>query len=217
VNHPINWRDIDKVVRPHQLKYRVDLPEGRKGGWSVERFTVPKPDKVSFQEFMLCLHYEAQGRSVPPGTYTRLMRSRNGSQQRDVIMSDTPAEITDHIEFLNMLPLLGGRVLVHGLGLGMAIKAALAVESVTHIDVVEIDRDLIDLVGPHYEDERLTIHHGDALKFKWPTGSRWDLVWHDIWDSIDSDNIRDMKWLHRSFGHRCRWQGSWARCYVDEN
>jgi hypothetical protein len=62
---------------------------------------------------------------------------------------------------------------------------------------------------------RLTIHHGDALTYKWPVGTRWTVAWHDIWDTICEDNLPDMNRLHRRFGRRVDWQGSWCRDLIE--
>jgi hypothetical protein len=51
----------------------------------------------------------------------------------------------------------------------------------------------------------------DALTMKWPPHTRWNIAWHDIWPSISRDNLPEMKYLHRSYGHRVLWQGSWSR------
>jgi hypothetical protein len=187
---------------------KVGLPEAANGEWSIEKFTVPKLADASLVERIAMLRHELTGRPVTPGDYTRLLHGD------EIIMSDTPAEIEDHRAFLNVLEITGGRVLVNGLGLGMAIKAALEV-GVSHVDVVEIDPTLIALVAPCYDDPRVTIHEGDALTFKWAENTTWDVVWHDIWPTICDDNLPEMKRLHRMYGHRCKWQGSWGRDFLE--
>lgn len=57
---------------------------------------------------------------------------------------------------------------------------------------------------------------GDGmLTIKWPTGTYWDVAWYDIWPEITSDNLEGMKRLHRSYGRRVGWQGSWARSLIE--
>ncbi len=72
---------------------------------------------------------------------------------------------------------------------------------------------MIALCGPAFDQygPRLTIHEDDALTRKWPTGTRWTVVWHDIWRDICTDNLPEMARLHRSFGRRCDWQDSWSK------
>ena len=89
------------------------------------------------------------------------------------------------------------------------VKALLSKQSVTHIDVVEVNKDIIDLVGKHFKDPRVTIYWGDAFTYKWPTQTKWDCVWHDIWDTINSDYKPQITTLKRKFGGRCRLQMSW--------
>ena len=45
----------------------------------------------------------------------------------------------------------------------------------------------------------------------------WDLSKeekHDIWDDICLDNLETMATLHRKYGRRCDWQGSWKRDWL---
>lgn len=173
----------------------VEVPEGRSGDYSVERFTVSEQD-AKFSTFSY------SGRYVTAGTYTRLRRGRT------VVMSDTPAERRDHAYFVSLAT---GSVLVNGLGLGMCIKAVLAKDDVAEVTVIEKSPDVIRLVAPALTDPRLTIIEADALAWQPPKGKRYDAVWHDIWDNICADNLPDMHKLHRKYGRRTDWQGSWCR------
>lgn len=186
------------------------VPEGESGPWRVSKFTVSDSDaKMDALRAAIGGH----GRSVPPGDYTRL--TRNGY----VVMSDTPDELRDHA----VLARVGGRVIVNGLGLGCGVRMALAdhhrydgtvIPGATHIDVVEISEDVIALTGPTFDDDpRVVIHHADAFTMTWPTGTRWDFAWHDVWDDISSDNLRgegSYAALHRKYGRRVDTQASWA-------
>ena len=60
-------------------------------------------------------------------------------------------------------PRPGDRLVEIGPGLG-ALTAPL-MERLGHLDVVEIDRDLIARLSRRFPPERLTIHEGDVLKF----------------------------------------------------
>ena len=173
-------------------KYRSSVPEGKSGIWEVKKFEVEKD---------LCLlRMMRDGRGTVPGMYTRL--SRNGK----VIMSDTDAEFGDLYHFLRLVK---GRVLIHGLGLGIALQGAL-LKDVTHVDVVEQSEDVIKLVAPHFTDERVNIIQGDCFEHKWNRETKWDIVWHDIWDDLCGDNLPEMSTLKRKFGRRCEWQGCWG-------
>lgn len=177
---------------------KVTVPEGQSGDWRVERFTVTQKD-VERQAMRAAFGH---CRFVPQGTYTRLMR---GNQ---VVMSDTPDEMRDHWCAVHHAR---GSVLINGLGLGMVAQAILAKPEVTEVTVVETSEDVIQLVAPHYKDPRLTVVHADAFTFQPPKGKRYGAVWHDIWDEITPENLPEMARLHRRYGRRTDWQGSWAR------
>jgi hypothetical protein len=181
---------------PWYEKYKVDVPEGASGEWRVERFVVGDEDA---RWSALRAAVTGRGREVYPGTYTRLMR---GSV---LVMSDTPAEVSDHREAIRRAH---GRVLIHGLGLGMVLKAMLAREQVERVDVVEVSEDVIRLVAPTYTaDPRVHIHHGDAITFRFPAGQAFDVVWHDIWDYICADNLPEMRRAAPQARSACRLAG----------
>ncbi len=198
-----------KKPRDYTAEYRVDVPEGEKGPWKVERFTISKERTLALMQITM------SGRRAPMigETYTRLVKA--GAS--DPVMSDTPAEVVDHMEAIRQIEHRGGRVLINGLGLGLVLKAALACDNVTHVDVVEIDQDVIDLVGPHYDDSRLTIHHADAFKIKWEPNTHWDVAWHDIWPDLCTDYLPEMAKLKRSYGRRADWQGAWGQEYLQRH
>jgi hypothetical protein len=132
------------------------------------------------------------------------MVTRNGY----LVMSDTPAEKDDHWQAWRRAK---GSCLLNGLGIGMLLKNIMEKPEVTDITVVEISQDLIDIVGPHYKDPRVTIICADAFLYQPPKGKRYQMVWHDIWDGICADNLPEMARLHRKYGRRCDWQGSWCK------
>lgn len=186
--------------------YKVDVPLGRSGDWSVERFDVSKQEAEIHE--LTCMFGSggmSAGRHVLPGTYTRLVC------RSSIIMSDTPAEIRDHLRFIGTSH---GRVLITGLGLGMVAQACLRRREVKTVTVIEKEQDVIDLVAPHYlaRHDNLEIWHGDALTMKIKPNTKWDVAWHDIWPTICGNNLKTMKRLHRRFGGRViAHQSSWKR------
>lgn len=180
-------------------EFKVDWPEAECGPWRIERFTV-QGNSIEAMRLLM------KGRPITPGTYTRLRHDWRG-----VIMSDTPAEIRDMRHAIHRAK---GRVLVNGLGLGVYVMAVANKEEVDHVDVVEIEQDVIDLVGPHLNakfGERVSITRADAHAHSWPEGTRWDYAWHDIWDSICADNLEGMAKLHRKYGKQTDLQDSWCK------
>ena len=184
-------------------KYKVNIPEGQSGPWSIEKFTVSKSD-AEFDRIRAMV----SGRYVPEGTYTKLSRGRC------VIMSDTPDEIRDHIGPIYEAEHAGGNVLINGLGLGMVTSAILKFEKVDKVTVVEKSEDVISLVAPHIAHPKLEVVNADAFEYKPPKGIRYSVVWHDIWDNLCADNLPEMSKLHRKYGRRCDWQGSWGKEYI---
>ena len=175
------------------LMEKVQIPEQQRGIWRVEKF---KTDGIG------TLMYSFQGRGMPAGEeYTRLMRDGT------LVMSDTPAEMRDHYEAVHRAK---GSCLINGLGLGMVLKAVLKKPEVTDVTVVELSQEVIDMVSPHYQDERVAFVHADALEYKPSTKKLYQMVWHDIWDNICSDNLPQMQKLHRKYGKKAEWQGSWC-------
>lgn len=186
-------------------KYQVDVPEGRSGAWAISRFTVSETD-AKYERMRALFN---RGRHVPEGTYTKLTRS--GA----VIMSDTPDEIRDHISAIDRAQ---GRVLIGGLGLGVIARAVLLKPDVEHVTIIERSPDVIKLVSPWLARQfldRVELIEADILEWQAPVGSRWDVAWFDIWDAICSDNLDQMKALHRRFGRSAKWKGSWCREMVE--
>lgn len=179
------------------LVCRVQMLEAKVNDVSIEHFEVKSDSIESFRILK-------QGRGCKPGIYTKLV------SKGTLWMSDTDAEISDHRPALWQMYHRGGRILVNGLGLGMVVKAALALPNVEHVDVVETNPDIIELVGHYYESERCTIHHADAFDIQWPANTRWSVAWHDIWPDICEDNLSEYTRLKRKYGRRVDWQGCWA-------
>lgn len=198
---------IREKIRERRELWRPKVPEGRQGPWVVERFAVTT-DGAALASF------QSPRRSIPPGTYTRLRRTGGFGPTG---MSDTPAEYRDHSRLFMAAEDSpeGAKVLIHGLGLGCALAVVASMPHVVSVTVVEKDPDVVALVWPHHEaqpyTDKLALVLDDALTWEPPKGARWDVVWHDIWPAITSDNLDAMRRLHRRFGRRSDWQGSWCR------
>jgi spermidine synthase len=186
----------------HDLIPAVTVPEGQSGEWRVERFTVSE-EAAKFDHLRSMF---SSRRYTPAGRYTRLMRGGT------VVMSDTRDEKRDHVSFVQAAR---DHVLIHGLGLGMVLQAVLQKPEVECATVIESSADVIALVAPHYAGPRVEIIHADAMTWTPPKASFFGAVWHDIWDDICADNLEQMKTLHRRYGRRSAWQGSWAREYCE--
>jgi hypothetical protein len=179
----------------------VSVPCGEKGPWKISNFTISKEPTLENLRLM------RDGRGIAPGTYTRLTHARRG-----VVMSDTTAEKLDHYSFVRAAR---GHCLINGLGIGMCLNAILLKPEVNFVTVVEADQDVIDLVWPHYSQDRCEIVCASAFDYAPPKGIRYGAVWHDIWDAICEDNLPEMHRLHRKYGRKADWQGSWGRDTIE--
>ena len=183
------------------MKIEYNVPDGKLGDYEVSTFTVSKEDASRFN---IRSAFQPGCRTIEPGTYKQLKRGST------IVMSNTPAEIRDHMEFIWQAT--KGHILINGLGLGVALTAILKNKDVLSVTIVEISKEVIELVGPTYlKDSRVTIVHDSAFDYKPPKGLRYEIVWHDIWDNICGDNIPEMIRLHRKYGRRTNSQGSWCR------
>lgn len=182
----------------------VSVPEGSSGNWRIERFEITE-DNARIENMRMCFSPGMGRRTLSPGNYTRLMRG--GS----VVMSDTDAEKADHSYAVYQAR---GTILINGLGIGMVLNACLLKPEVERAVVVEKSADVISLCADHYRKQfgsRVEIVEADAMQFTPSKGERFGMVWHDIWDNICADNLPEMATLHRRYGRRCDWQGSWCK------
>jgi len=163
------------------------------GLWTIER----RPERRKLCE--------------PWSDYTLLHRVTLASlhmEPGEVVMEDSARELSRHLPiWLNA----HGRILVTGLGLGCVVRGLLASPRVEHIDVLEIDRRIIDVVGAEfYEEPRVMLHHVDALRVRPSPDAHWNFAWHDIW----SEGEEGLQLLHGRlmilFENHCDNQGAWG-------
>jgi hypothetical protein len=126
----------------------------------------------------------------------------------EVVMEDSRRELRKHLPFWLTAR---GRALKTGLGLGCVVRGLLVNPDVEHIDVVEIDEQIIRVIGSTFAgNPRVTIHHADALA--WDFGARtWDCAWHDI--STDGDiglQAEHAKLIRRYWPAVKTRQGAWG-------
>jgi len=125
---------------------------------------------------------------VRSGDYTKLIINK------ELMMSDTPMERISNSEIVKRA---NGRVLIAGLGLGMIINSIMMKKEVAEIVVVENNRDVIDLVGDKFENNKVRIINENIFDFK--TTEKFDVIYFDIWAKISTDNLVDIKKLHNKF------------------
>lgn len=146
-----------------------------------------------------------------PGEYVKLYV--NGQ----LMMSDTDMEKNSNTEFVKHAH---GDVMIAGLGIGLIINALRSkVESnqVTSITIYEKYQDVIDLVGPKYNDLPIKIICQDILTYKPSKNERYDTIYFDIWPEICPDNLKEIRMLHNRWKFHKRsggWMDSWMKRFL---
>lgn len=201
---------------PARPKMARLLPEVKVDGVSIAHMKVTE-QQARLAALRASLKGERYG-YTKPGRYAMLLVDGT------LWMSDTDMEWHTNQEVLQRAH---GDVLVFGLGLGFIIhpmvKKKKEVRSVT---VVEIDKRVIGLMEPKiakWPGGKVTIEHGDGNT--WSTPSKFNVIYFDIWLSVNPDNwpqMRTLKARYRKNLHKDdpdRWIGCWreAECrWFDE-
>lgn len=155
------------------------------------------------------LRYIRDGNSifcVDAGHYTRLVV---GSE---LMMSDTPMERRTNRHFVQQAT---GHVFIAGLGLGLVIQALLNKEEVTKITVLEKSKDVIHLVAPKFQSNKLEIIEGDIFEWLPSKGQTFDTIYFDIWATLDQDLIKsEMNPLVRKFRKYLSKKDGFINCWM---
>lgn len=177
-------------------------PNKKFGNWRIEEFTVTENEAKFFN---MRMHFQGKlDECIQAGQYLRLEQLSTGY----VVMSNTPMECnTNQVAY----DYARGSVLVAGLGMGMILEAMLSKPEVTHIRVIEIDKDIIDYVGGFFKDDpRVEIIQGDILNY-YPTKDEfYNYVWIDIWDDINNQNEPQIAELNERFKDHCNEMNLWS-------
>lgn len=105
-----------------------------------------------------------------------------------------------------------GRVLIVGLGLGMALRRVLKNKGVMHVDVIEKNKTVSELVWPHVgkRDTRAHLITADAYTWAPTTYVKYDFIWLDVWLNYpEPDEIRTIRKLYRRWLKRGGFMGQW--------
>jgi len=205
---------MEEMTRDEALKLLRPLPVPQRlvGCHEIQQFTVSESAAKDFNRAEQPM-FGGSGRYIEAGSYLRLVRHDPEDIGKPwlVVMSDTPAERMDHVE-----PVIHGQghCLVLGLGIGMVTRALLEKPEVERVTVVERSDEVLDLVAATYLEkygDRLEIVQADALEWKPKPGTRFGVVWCDIWDTIDPDNWPEYVKLTRRYQNRSDWRGCWAK------
>jgi hypothetical protein len=123
----------------------------------------------------------------------------------ETVMEDSLRELRKHLPIWLRAK---GRVLVTGLGLGCVVRGLLASPAVEQITVVEIDANILRVVGHEFSaNPRVRLIHGDAFKVQ--LREKFEAAWHDLWTDGDVHlSVLHAKLLAQ-FRSQCKVQGAW--------
>lgn len=179
LDYLINW-SLDVKINLNFIKNETV------GKATVNEFTISK-----YYSQLTLLKAKRNNRPedyIKDGTYKRLYFDGQ------LLMSNTKMEINYHFEAFYRAT---GTVLVAGLGLGMYLYIIKDLKDVKRIVVVEKEKDIIDLIGKYFVNDKIEIINADIFKFE--TDEHFDFIWLDIWNNISVENIKEMELLKNKF------------------
>lgn len=158
------------------------LSPAKQGDFEISHFEVPTNS------------IRAMIDGISPGKYVKL--THNG----EVVMSNTSMEKRTNMEFCCKA---NGDILIGGLGIGMIIMAIQDEDEVTSITVLEKNQEVIDMVDSQLSfNSKVSIINADVYEWKPRKGQRFDCIYMDIWNYVNSDIYRkEMLPLKRKYAH----------------
>lgn len=157
------------------------------------------------------LRIAMDGFPISDGKYVRLYINH------ELVMSDTDMEKLSNRVFCSAA---NGRVLIAGLGIGLVLYNIMDKPEVTEIIVIEKFQDVIDLVAPYFISPKIKIICADIMEWKPSKPEKFDTIYFDIWPSINTDNLEEIKVLHNRFKHFVNranpkhYMDSWMKRYL---
>ena len=159
----------------------LHIPEGTSGSWRVRHVKEPAGKKFELAS-KRCQLFGNQ----PAGSMHWSKETIWHSLQEDghTWMSDVPCERAQHLRCLKGMR---GRILLGGLGLGLAASLLAKRRTVQQIVVVEKQREVIDLVAPYLHDpaKKISVVEQDLLDYLRELAGppKFDHAFYDIWCS----------------------------------
>jgi len=184
---------------------KSDLPTGRSGDWSIEKFSLQPPKHRDDRP--ACFQSQA-------GTYTRLKKAN------EVFMTDLYDEWWTQRTAIEQARQRGGNVLITGLGLALVVTSILEPPQcpVNQIVVIEKSAEVIRLVAPQLQRRygaQVEVVNADAFEWIPPPGQWFSVAWHDIWPNPHEPGVLiQAERLERRYAPYCAWQGNWIREYL---
>lgn len=133
---------------------------------------------------------------IPCGKYVRI------TNRYGCVMSNTPMEQRTNAAFVRKAH---GDILIGGLGIGMILLAIQDKAEVRSITVIENSREIIQMVLPQLPlNNKVRVVQGDIFDWKPERGTKYDVIYFDIWNYINSDVYEEMKTLKNKYKNRLR-------------
>ena len=163
----------------------LSIPEGKVGEYAIEHFTIPKGEKVMLNNMRNILLGKQKG--VHSLVYDADTHWHRLTGPTGTWMTDLPVEQRQMEECLKGMR---GRVLVGGLGLGLAAHLLAQKKQVKSVTVIEISQEVIRLVAStlesrHYpEANKIQVLRFDLFDYlKDYSQKPFDHAFFDIWQS----------------------------------
>lgn len=128
-----------------------------------------------------------------------------------IMMSNTEFEKITNQKFVDAAK---GDVLTFGLGLGLVIHPLIDAKEVKSITVVEIDKELIDIITTTFKTtDKIKFINQDA--FEYTDDKLYDVIYFDIWKDIDNKSFEEMEFMREKFKKNLK-PGGWIDCWCSE-
>lgn len=148
-----------------------------------------------------------EGMPLYAQTYTRLF------VDGELWMTDAEFECQTNTDFVRNAQ---GDVLIAGLGLGLILAPVLEKPAVTSVTVIERSADVVALIGPLYQNPKLTIIKADIHEWQSPKKS-FDFIYFDIWANVPNSDtkpeIQALKKRYRSALKKGGKTAAWCENY----
>lgn len=167
-----------------------DLPDAEHKGWQVVHREISPEDmrqEVKAYERIPGMVVDKQGHGAHKAVHETSVPYL--LYRGEYCMS---ANLTMKMRHVSFLQQAHGDVLLTGLGIGMVAAACKRHPNVTSVTVVEIDKHLINFIGPHipvnhapYAQAAAIFERADAYTWSPRFGKTYDCIYHDIWSELE--------------------------------
>jgi spermidine synthase len=170
------------------------IPEQESENFKIVH-SVPTAQDIRFLKLRDAVQGKREYEGFEEGTYLEL-KTKSGMFS-NVVMSDTPMELRTNLDAIYNS---NGDILIGGLGIGAILLLIQEKPEVKSIIVIEKYKEIIDMVKPFLPlNEKVKIIEADIFEWLPEKDHKFDTIYFDIWNSICSDNLEDMKILKKRF------------------